>query len=141
MAAVTGLVAARAGPPAELESGEEPLGRVNREGGGRKRAVALDPGYIPRCWRWPSLMCAGIRCRRCWTTKSTRHLAAELTRAGHRVPADTVADLLREEGFSLQGNARTVEGKQHPDRDVHPVLDCCLPRLFTRLADLGRFRW
>ena len=28
------------------------------------------------------------------------------------------ADLLREEGFSLQGNAKTLEGKQHPDRDA-----------------------
>ena len=53
-----------------------------------------------------------------WTTKSTRTLAAELTRQGHQVGADTVGDLLREEGFSLQGNAKTIEGKQHPDRDA-----------------------
>ncbi|MGW3168483.1 ISAzo13 family transposase, partial [Streptomyces sp. NPDC001142] len=53
-----------------------------------------------------------------WTTKSTRHLAAELTRQGHRVSADTIGDLLREEGFSLQANAKTVEGRQHPDRDA-----------------------
>ncbi|EDY49941.1 Putative IS3 family ISVisp1-like transposase (plasmid) [Streptomyces clavuligerus] len=53
-----------------------------------------------------------------WTTKSTRRLASELTRAGHRVSADTVAGLLREEGFSLQGNAKTIGGAQHPDRDA-----------------------
>jgi len=53
-----------------------------------------------------------------WTTKSTRVLAAELTRQGHRVSADTVADLLHEEGFSLQGNAKALEGGQHPDRDA-----------------------
>lgn len=53
-----------------------------------------------------------------WTTKSTRRLAAELTRQGHRVSADTVSDLLREEGFSLQANAKTIEGTQHPDRDA-----------------------
>jgi hypothetical protein len=53
-----------------------------------------------------------------WTTKSTRNLAAELTRQGHRVGADTVGDLLREEGFSLQGNAKTIEGQRHPDRDA-----------------------
>ena len=29
-----------------------------------------------------------------------------------------MADLLREEGFSLQGNAKTIEGTQHPDRDA-----------------------
>ena len=28
-----------------------------------------------------------------------------------------MADLLREEGFSLQGNAKTIEGNQVPDRD------------------------
>lgn len=36
-----------------------------------------------------------------WTVKSTRTLAAELARVGHRISADTVGDLLREEGFSL----------------------------------------
>src|SRR5688572_20771420 len=53
-----------------------------------------------------------------WTTKSTRKLAEQLTRQGHRVSADTVGDLLRGHGFSLQGNAKTIEGKQHPDRDA-----------------------
>ena len=53
-----------------------------------------------------------------WTTKSLRALAAELTWQGHRAGADTVADLLHEEGFSLQGNAKALEGKQSPDRDA-----------------------
>ena len=48
----------------------------------------------------------------------TRNLADELTRQGHRVGADTVGDLLRAEGFSLQGNAKTLEGQRHPDRDA-----------------------
>jgi hypothetical protein len=51
-----------------------------------------------------------------WTVKSIRTLAQELSRAGHRVNADTVVDLLREEGFSLQ--AKTIEGSQRPDRDA-----------------------
>ena len=29
-----------------------------------------------------------------------------------------MSDLLREEGFSLQGNAKTIEGQRHPDRDA-----------------------
>jgi hypothetical protein len=53
-----------------------------------------------------------------WTTKSTRKLADELQAQGWRISADTVADLLRAEGFSLQGNAKTIEGRQHPDRDA-----------------------
>lgn len=32
---------------AELEAGEAPLGRIGRPGGGRKRAVDLDPGLRP----------------------------------------------------------------------------------------------
>ena len=53
-----------------------------------------------------------------WTTKSTRKLAAELTRQGHQIGADTVGDLLRSQGFSLQANVKTIEGRQHPDRDA-----------------------
>lgn len=39
-----------------------------------------------------------------------------LARIDHE--GDMVADLLREEGFSLQACARTIEGEQHPDRDA-----------------------
>ena len=53
-----------------------------------------------------------------WTTKSTANLAGELTRQGHQVTARTVAELLAGAGYSLQGNAKTVEGKQHPDCDA-----------------------
>ena len=101
----------------ELDSGEAPLG-LRRPGGGRKRTVDLDPGLRPALL---ALVEPGARGDPMsplrWTTKSTRHLAAELTRQGHRISADTVADVLREEGFSLQGNAKTIEGRQHPDRD------------------------
>jgi transposase len=102
----------------ELDSGQAPLGRVRRPGGGRKRAVDLDPGLRTALLALvePDMRGDPMSPLR-WTTKSTRNLAAELTRQGHRVSADTVGDLLREEGFSLQGNAKTMEGKQHPDRD------------------------
>ena len=103
----------------ELDSGAEPLGRARRPGGGRKRAAELDPGLRPALLALVEPEERGdpmspLR----WTTKSTRTLAGELTRQGHRVGADTVADLLRAEGFSLQGNAKTIEGTQHPDRNA-----------------------
>jgi hypothetical protein len=41
-----------------------------------------------------------------------------LTRHGHPVSAPTVGRLLQREGFSLQANAKTLEGAQHPDRDA-----------------------
>jgi hypothetical protein len=104
---------------AELEAGQPPLGRVRRAGGGRKPLTVADPALLA------ALLALVEPTRRgdpgsplCWTTLSTRRLAAELTSAGHRVGADTVARLLREQGFSLQANAKTVEGAQHPDRDA-----------------------
>jgi len=103
----------------ELESGAEPLGRVRRPGAGRKRAAEADPGLRPALLALvePDERGDPMSPLR-WTTKSTRRLAAELTRQGHRVSADTVGDLLRAEGFSLQGNAKTLEGQRHPDRDA-----------------------
>jgi hypothetical protein len=53
-----------------------------------------------------------------WTVKSTKSLAAALTRQGHRVSADTVAGLLREKGLSPQAGTKALEGRQHPDRDA-----------------------
>ena len=53
-----------------------------------------------------------------WTTKSVRRLAEAMSAAGHAVSPPTVAKLLKAEGFSLQANAKTIEGGQHPDRDA-----------------------
>jgi hypothetical protein len=103
----------------ELESGAEPLGRVRRPGGGRKRAADLDPGLLPALLALvePDERGDPMSPLR-WTTKSTRNLAGELTAQGRKVSADTVGDLLRAEGFSLQGNVKTLEGQRHPDRDA-----------------------
>src|SRR5437773_3070222 len=105
----------------ELEEGQDPFpdGRARREGGGRRSTEELDARLVPALLALVEPDERGdpespLR----WTTKSLRHLAAELTRQGHRVSAPTVGGLLRSNGFSLQGNAKTLEGKQHPDRDA-----------------------
>lgn len=106
---------------AELEAGEEPLpvGRARRAGGGRKRAGGHDPGLVAALLALVEPEERGdpmspLR----WTTKSLRRLAEELTGQGHAVSAPTVGRLLKENGFSLQGTAKTLEGIQHPDRDA-----------------------
>src|SRR4249920_668133 len=103
----------------ELDSGAEPLGRARRPGGGRKQAADLDPGLVPALLALvePDERGDPMSPLR-WTTKSLRHLADELTRQGHPVSAPTVGRLLKGEGFSLQANAKTLEGAQHPDRDA-----------------------
>jgi transposase len=105
----------------ELEAGAGPLpdGRVRAPGGGRKRAEANDPALLKTLLGLVEPDERGdpqspLR----WTTKSLRNLAEELTRQGHPVSAPTVGRLLKQEGFSLQANVKTLEGAQHPDRDA-----------------------
>ncbi|MFY1702449.1 ISAzo13 family transposase [Micromonospora sp. WMMA1923] len=102
----------------ELDAGAPVLGRVRRVGGGRKRAVEKDPGLLPALMALvePDERGDPMSPLR-WTTASTRRLAETLTRQGHRVSAATVGGLLREQGFSLQANAKILEGHRHPDRD------------------------
>src|ERR1700747_707795 len=119
-----------AGPPGaararcRLESmswtpGVSPLAGPRRPGAARKRLADLDPGLRPALLALVEPEERGdpmspLR----WGIKSTRNLAGELTRQGHQVSADTVGALLRDEGFSLQGNAKTIEGTRPPDRDA-----------------------
>jgi hypothetical protein len=53
-----------------------------------------------------------------WTCLSTRTLAVALEALGYSVSHTVVAELLHGLGYSLQGNVKTREGRQHPDRDA-----------------------
>ena len=53
-----------------------------------------------------------------WTAKGTRKLADELRAKGHSVSARTVAKLLQVHEYSLQATHKTIEGRQHPDRNA-----------------------
>ena len=95
------------------------LGRVRKEGGGRKKRTETDPTLQqdlesllePHTRGDPE---SPLR----WTSKSVRRLGAELTKQGHQTSHRMVASLLRGMGYSLQSNRKTTEGKQHPDRDA-----------------------
>ena len=104
---------------AELEAGVVADGRVRAPGAGRKLAEETDPDLWPALDRLvdPETRGDPMSALR-WTTKSTANLAGELTAQGHEVSPDTVARLLKDHGYSLQGNSKTIEGRQHPDRDA-----------------------
>jgi len=53
-----------------------------------------------------------------WTSKSLRHLADELRQQGYPISFRTVGTLLKELGYSLQANKKTLEKASHVDRDL-----------------------
>lgn len=103
------------------ELGERPLAadRVRRSGGGRKKLAVRDPKLTGVLESLVEPLARGdpespLR----WTCKSTRTLARELTGRKHPISHEKVAQLLRELDYSLQGNRKTEEGDDHPDRDA-----------------------
>ncbi len=96
-----------------------PAGRVRRAGAGPKRLTDTDPTLLEDLERLVDGETRGDPERPLlWTSKSVRELAKGLREAGHEVSYRTVARRLHELGYSLQANAKTTEGKQHPDRDA-----------------------
>src|SRR5262245_52513150 len=96
-----------------------PAARNRRPGGGRKRATDTDPTLLRDLDALVEPTAPGdpespLR----WTSKSARTLAVALEGLGHHVSHTLVADLLHALGYSLQSNAKTREGRQHPDRDA-----------------------
>jgi hypothetical protein len=107
---------------AELEGeavGVTPLGRVRRMGGGRKSLTQTDVTLRSDLHALVEPVTRGDpMAPLLWTAKSLRNLAAELRTLGHRIHHNVVAKLLREMGYSLQANRKTLEGASHPDRDA-----------------------
>ena len=104
----------------ELESGGSASpGRVRRPGGGRKSSVVKDPTLLSDLDAVVEPTASGdpqspLR----WTSKSVRMLATHLKAGGHVVSHQLVSELRADAGFSLQGNRKTREGTDHPDRDA-----------------------
>ena len=93
--------------------------RVRRPGGGRWALTKNDPDITAALEALIEPLTRGdpessLR----WTCKSTRRLADELTDQQHKISARTVANLLIEDGYSLQANRKTIEGASHPDRNA-----------------------
>ena len=93
--------------------------RLRAPGAGRKRCTQADTELPAALERLVDPATRGdpespLR----WTCKSTTQLAGELTRQGHPVSPSTVGRLLKAAGYSLQGNRKTKEGGDHPDRNA-----------------------
>ena len=96
-----------------------PQNRVRRTGGGRKAAVAKQPGLVDAL---ATIIQSAIRgdpeAALLWVSKSQRNLAAILAEQGYKISHKIVGRLLKDMGFSLQANAKIREGGSHPDRNA-----------------------
>lgn len=96
-----------------------PIGRQRRLGGGRKSLEVEQPHLVEAVEYLIEPTERGdpqspLR----WTCKSLTNLQAELKSQGYRVGRTKISEILHQLGYSLQGNRKTREGKDHPDRDA-----------------------
>jgi transposase len=104
---------------AEIESKKIIAERIRKPGGGRKDITEYYPNILEKLESLVDPVTRGDpRSPLRWTCKSTRQLSQELARKGHAISNGTVADLLHRLDYSLQANAKTLEGASHPDRDA-----------------------
>lgn len=104
----------------ELKNNVTPdsAGRIRKVGGGKKKTSEKQPGLLTALRTLVAPATKGDpMTHRIWTNKSTRVLAGELQKQGYIISHRLVADLLHQEGYSLQANKKTIEGGKHPDRD------------------------
>ena len=104
----------------EIQGGSRPLvGRVRRPGAGRKSITQSDPRLVQTLEALVDAQTRGdpesaLR----WICKSTRAIARELGKQKHPVSHMKVAQMLHDLDYSLQGNRKTEEGADPPDRDA-----------------------
>jgi Rhodopirellula transposase DDE domain len=98
-----------------LEKAQDPPAnhriRIRKAGGGRKKLTQQEPKLLSALEALVEPTTRGdpesaLR----WTCRSTRQLAAALKSQGYRIGHQTVASLLDDLGYSLQGNQKTTEG-------------------------------
>jgi len=94
-------------------------GLTRRSGGGRKAAAHKDPTLVPDLLALVEASSRGdLQSPLRWTCKSLRVLADELKARGHAIGHVVVGRLLKSQGYSLQANAKVIEGNQSPDRNA-----------------------
>lgn len=104
----------------QSESNIKGHARVRRIGGGRKSIEETQPGITKALLKLLDGYTYGNpENPLSWTTKSTRHLAAELCEQGYKISHTKVKYLLEDEGYTLQSNRKMEQvGKPHEDRNA-----------------------
>jgi hypothetical protein len=105
--------AAEAAGPAALAPGRSRRPGAGRPGAGDTPGLkeALD-GLLEEGKRGDPVLAVT------WSILSLRDIARQMALLGFSCSKDTVARLMREDGYSLQGMSRVLEGSQHEDRDA-----------------------
>lgn len=108
-------------------------GKIRKPGGGRKKIIEIDPTLLSDLDTLIEPTTRGdpespLR----WTCKSTRKLARELKNMGHTISHMRVADILHDQGYSLQSNKKVIEGDTHPDRNAQFILINYKTKLFMK---------
>jgi len=102
-----------------LKTVDEPTERVRQPGGGRKKAVEHNPELLEDLLNLIDPATRGDpESPLLWTSKSLRNLEKELREKGHNASHVTIRAMLKSQGFSLQANYKTLDPKQHEDRDA-----------------------
>lgn len=102
-----------------VTSNDVPSGKIRKSGGGRKKLLETSPTILEDLRKLVEPTTRGDpESPLLWTCKSLRSLAAELVSLGYKISHETTGLLLEKLGYSLQGNRKTLEGSNHPDRNA-----------------------
>lgn len=102
-----------------LVSSEAPPERIRKEGGGRKKETEKNKNLEKVIEEIVSPHTMGDPMKPLlWTNKSLRNIAEAAKEAGFNISHKLVGVILKNAGYSLQGNRKTDEGGNHIDRDA-----------------------
>ena len=94
-------------------------GPVRKPGGGRKKETEKNKNLGPII---DEIVCPHTvgdpMSPLLWSSKSLRHIANAAKEKGCQISHQSVGEILKSKGYSLQGNRKTDEGGNHIDRDA-----------------------
>ena len=104
----------------ELQESNIEQNRIRKSGGGRKTIAQKYDNIQEEIEKIVNNSTLGSPEKTLlWTTKSLRNIEKALREKGFGISHDTIGNLLRDMGYSLQQNQKTLQvGVSHPDRDA-----------------------